>query len=91
MVREGPSEGATSQLSVKDKKEPSAQGAGGGCSKSKGIPSAEAPQWQSMACLKRKLFLPPVICCQELKLLSSRALLRYNIFISSMLGVCHSQ
>lgn len=57
MVRKGPSEGVTtSQLSVRDKKEPDTQGAGGGCPTSKGTANAEAPQWQSAARLVRRMF-----------------------------------
>ena len=67
MVREGPPEGVTPPLSLKDK-EPYRQGARGECSKSEGIVSTEAPQRQSLAhewpvvivkCIRESSSFPP--------------------------------
>lgn len=78
MVREVPSMGITSQLTLKEK-EPIMQ-ARGECSQTEGKACAEAPKWRSLACLMiREVFLPFhqlfVKCCPRIMLLSYRSLL----------------
>ena len=62
MVREGPPEGVTSQLSLLDKKEPYRQGAREECSVCEGIVNTEAPQRQSLAYSVRKILPAPGHC-----------------------------